>query len=195
MEEGQKEIPVYHTRKILTPSETRYTNIEKILFALVIASRKLRPYFQSHRIFVRTNWPLKQITNNPGASGRMVSWTVELTQFEIHYVPRVAIKAQALADFVTEANFSSKQEREVLYKLWVDVARCKTGAGVGIIIQTPDGRKTNHSIRLEFGVTNNEAEYEALVQGLEMASALGATGSFLKYKVPLFSYLKLSKRM
>ena len=186
MEEGRKEIPVYYTGKILTSSEARYTNIEKILFSLVIASRKLRPYFQSHRIFVRTNWPLKQITNSPGASGRMISWTVELTQFEIHYVPRTAIKAQALADFITEANFSTKEERKVLYKVWVDGARCKTGSGVGVVIQNPDGRKVNYSIRLEFPITNNEAEYEALIQGLEIATALGATGFFFTYKTSFY---------
>lgn len=46
--------------------------------------------------------PIKKSSNKPEATGRMVQWAIELSQFDIEYHPRIAIKAQALADFITE---------------------------------------------------------------------------------------------
>lgn len=49
------------------------TNIEKLALALVIASRKLRPYFQSHGIDVLTNFPLKQVLQKLDATGKLIT--------------------------------------------------------------------------------------------------------------------------
>ena len=49
-----------------------------------------------------TDQPIKKSMNKPEATGRMVQWAIELSQFDIEYHPRTAIKAQALADFITE---------------------------------------------------------------------------------------------
>ena len=61
--------------------------IEKITFALIVASRKLRPYFQANLIIVMTNQPIKKAMNKPEAVGRMVQWDIELSQFDIEYRP------------------------------------------------------------------------------------------------------------
>lgn len=84
-------------------AELGYPKIERVGLALVSAARKLRPYFLSHPVIVRTNFPLNTTLGRVDASGRMMKWAVELGQFEINYEPRVAIKGQALADFQQEA--------------------------------------------------------------------------------------------
>ncbi|XP_077251809.1 uncharacterized protein LOC143891039 [Tasmannia lanceolata] len=69
-----------------------------------MAARKLRPYFQAHTIKVLTDQQLRQVLHKPDTSGRLVKWAVELSEFDIRYMPRPAIKAQVLADFVAECS-------------------------------------------------------------------------------------------
>lgn len=52
--------------------------MEKLTLSLIIASRKLRPFFQGHSIYVLTNFPLKQVLQKPDASGQLLKWAVEL---------------------------------------------------------------------------------------------------------------------
>ena len=83
-------------------AETRYPLIEKWALALVTATRKFRPYFQAHLIVVMTDQPLWHMLLKPYAYGRLVKWSVELSEFDLTYKPREAIKAQALADFMVD---------------------------------------------------------------------------------------------
>uniref|UniRef100_A0A2N9GE62 Uncharacterized protein n=1 Tax=Fagus sylvatica TaxID=28930 RepID=A0A2N9GE62_FAGSY len=138
-EEERRQLPVYYTSRALRGAEERYPPMEKLAFTLVTAARKLRPYFQAHTIVLLTNHPLRKAMNKPDAAGRLIQWSIELSEFDIDYRPRTAIKVQALADFITE--FTSKDDEP-----------------------TED-----------YPTTNNEAEYEALLTGLEMAKVLGAT--------------------
>ena len=82
--------------------------MEKLALALVIATRKMKPYFHLHPVWVLTNYPLRQVLQKPDASGRLLKWAIELSQFEIEFLARLAIKGQALADFIAE--FSHKLE-------------------------------------------------------------------------------------
>ncbi|KAK2998090.1 hypothetical protein RJ639_024889 [Escallonia herrerae] len=91
-------------------AEQRYPNAEKLAFALLIATSKLWPYFQSHTIIVLTDKPLRRILHKPDLSGRLVPWSIELGEFDIHYRPRPSIKGQALADFVVECTFPIEEE-------------------------------------------------------------------------------------
>ncbi|KAL0327794.1 UNVERIFIED_CONTAM: hypothetical protein Sangu_1857400 [Sesamum angustifolium] len=77
-------------------------SIEKMALTLVITARKLRLYFLSYPIRVRTNIPLKQVLGKPKALGRLVKWAIELSEYDISYLPRTTIKAQALAGFVSK---------------------------------------------------------------------------------------------
>ncbi|KAL2475596.1 rve domain-containing [Abeliophyllum distichum] len=81
--------------------------MEKLAYALVMSTRKLRPYFLQHPIEVLSNYPLRQVLQKSDTSGRLVKWTVELGQFELHYRPRTLVKSQALADFVAESSVRS----------------------------------------------------------------------------------------
>ena len=73
-----------------------------IAFALIVASCKLRLYFQVNPILVMTDQPIKKSMNKPEVAGRMVQWAIKLSQFDIKHHPRTTIKAQALVDFITE---------------------------------------------------------------------------------------------
>ncbi|RDX98557.1 Retrovirus-related Pol polyprotein from transposon 17.6, partial [Mucuna pruriens] len=96
------ETAIYFISKTLQGPEKRYQKIERGALALVIASRRLRPYFQSFSIIVRTDLPIQQVLRKPDLAGRMVSWSVQLLEFDISFERRGPIRAQALADFITE---------------------------------------------------------------------------------------------
>ena len=109
-EEAKKQLPVYYVSQAFQGTESNYPRIEKIAFALIIASHKLRQYFQANPILVMTDQPIKKSMNRPEAAGRMVQWAIELSQFDIEYLPRTAIKAQALADFIAEFTFPNEDK-------------------------------------------------------------------------------------
>uniref|UniRef100_A0A2N9FJX9 Uncharacterized protein n=1 Tax=Fagus sylvatica TaxID=28930 RepID=A0A2N9FJX9_FAGSY len=159
-EEERRQLPVYYTSRALRGAEERYPPMEKLAFALVTAARKLRPYFQAHTIVLLTNHPLRKAMNKPDAAGRLIQWSIELSEFDIDYRPRTAIKAQALADFIAE--FTSKDDEPTEY---VEQTSKWT--------MNIDGSSTKDSGG--YPTTNNEAEYEALLLGLNTARILGAT--------------------
>ena len=93
---------MYYTSRALRGAKGRYPLIEKLAFALITASRKLRHYFQVHVINVMMDHSLKKAMNKLEAVGQLIQWAVELSEFDIQYQPRNAIKAQAVADFIAE---------------------------------------------------------------------------------------------
>jgi hypothetical protein len=85
-EENGMQLLVYYTSKAFQGVEERHPAMEKLALALVVATRKLQPYFQAHIIIVLTNPPLRKAKSKPNAS-------IELSEFDIEYRPRQAIKA------------------------------------------------------------------------------------------------------
>ena len=69
---------------------------------MIVASRKLRPYFQANQILVMKDQLVRKSMNKLEATGRMVRWAIELSQFNIEYHPKTIIKAQVLTDFIAE---------------------------------------------------------------------------------------------
>ena len=188
--------PIYYTSKTLLDAETRYLLLEKLALALVSASRKLSHYFQSHTIVVITEHPLRSVFKKADFSGRISKWAVELGQYDIQYRPRTAIKAQILADFIVEfvspnpaptqlgtalgGTGHEPEESEAehsptsAWKIFVDGSSTSRRAGAGIVLQSPEGLVIEQAFTLDFKATNNEAEYEALIAGLNSAQILGA---------------------
>ena len=76
--------------------------MEKMILALVITSRKLRPYFQAHTVEVPTKYQMKHILHKQETFGRLMKWAIELSEFDIRYKPRAIVKWQILADFIIE---------------------------------------------------------------------------------------------
>ncbi|KAL0440299.1 UNVERIFIED_CONTAM: Ribonuclease HI [Sesamum latifolium] len=154
--------------------EERYPQIEKLALALVTAARKLRPYFQSHPMVVLTNHSLKKILADPNISGRMVKWSIELSEHDIEYQPRPTIKAQSLVDFISELTGTEDPKKSKWWKIFVDGSSTSLGSGAGIVIETPQGDRLQYAIKFDFVASNNEAEYEALIAGEKLALAAGA---------------------
>ena len=82
-EERKVQKPVYYTSRALRGAEGRYPLMEKLAFALITASRKLRYYFQAHVIVVITDHSLKKSINKLEAAGRLIQWAIELSEFDI----------------------------------------------------------------------------------------------------------------
>jgi hypothetical protein len=103
-QEGQakKQVPVYFVSEVLSPSKKNYTELEKLLYVVLMASRKLRHYFQTYHIIVPSPQPLKDIMRNKEATGRVGKWDAELNEFTIEYVHRSSIQSQALVNFIAD---------------------------------------------------------------------------------------------
>ncbi|KAI5333485.1 hypothetical protein L3X38_023616 [Prunus dulcis] len=184
--------PIFYTSKALLDAETRYLKLEKLIFSLVVSARKLRPYYQAHQIIVMTEFPLRSILHSPDASQQLMKWAIELSQYDLLYLPKTTIKAQPLADFVVEFTPTAKEEKMVtkskekedntsptdsnlandMWKLHVDGASNHKGSGAGVVIITPDGTLLEQAITLGFSASNNEAKYEALLARLRLAKEL-----------------------
>ena len=94
--------PVYYCSQALRGAKERYPRMEKLILELVTTAQKLHPYFQAHTIEIPTEYPMKQVLHKPETSGRLMKWAIELSEFDIRYKPKTAIKGQILADFVIE---------------------------------------------------------------------------------------------
>jgi len=94
--------PIYFISEVLGESRVRYPHVQNLLYVLLITSRKLRHYFQAHKIKVVSFFPLSDILHNRDTNGRVVKWSVELGALSIEFIPRSTIKSQVLADFIAE---------------------------------------------------------------------------------------------
>ncbi|XP_074364623.1 uncharacterized protein LOC141705630 [Apium graveolens] len=101
---------IKYVNKILHAAELNYLTIVKFALALVMTLRKLRPYFEAHKIEVLKNKPLRNIIHSSKVSGRLIKWAIELEEFDIKYKPRTSIIAQT--DFVVEYFPTTNNEAE-----------------------------------------------------------------------------------
>ncbi|GJV08948.1 reverse transcriptase domain-containing protein, partial [Tanacetum coccineum] len=148
-EREAKQMPIYFVSKALRGPEINYTSMEKLVLALVHASKRLKRYFQVHPIIVITDQPIQQVLSRPEVAGRLQKWSIELGEYAIHYRLRVSVKGQILADFIVERPEEDSldtlmEAEEELPELWI-----------------------------LFDATNNEAEYEDLIAGMRIAEQMG----------------------
>ena len=110
-EENKVQKLVYYANQALHGAEERYPPMEKLAFALVIATCKLKTYFQAHTVIILTEKPLRREISNPKAAGRLTLWAIEFSEFDIQYRSRIAIKGQVVTDFITE--FTNGEDKGV----------------------------------------------------------------------------------
>lgn len=94
--------PVYFVSSLLQGARSRYSSVQKLLFGILMASRKLRHYFQAHKITVVTRLSLQRILHNPDATGRIVEWALELSSFGLKFESTLTIHSRVLVEFIAE---------------------------------------------------------------------------------------------
>ena len=179
--------PVYFVSSVLRDARERYPEIQKLLLGVLIASRKLRHYFEAHRITVVTSYPLERVLHNRSATGRIAEWSLELSGFDLHFANTTSIKSRALADFIAEWTPTPGSEEEAqsslpgnedpeCWTMYFDGSFSIQGAGAGVLLISPTGERLKYVVQMLFDegrATNNTAEYEGLLAGLRAAAGLG----------------------
>ena len=118
-EHSKKQVLVYFVSEALSRSKIYYSEIEKIAYTVLIAARKLKHYFQVHKIRVPTNHPIKEVLQSCRSSGRLKKWAAELSQHYIEFEKRISIKSQVLADFVADWTPSQNPSEEKEQPEWI----------------------------------------------------------------------------
>ena len=141
-----------------------------------MAVKKLRLYFQAHTIIVLTSYPITSILHKLDTSGRLLKWVVELSEADIMYDQRYAIKGQVLADFMVEiSDIRPCDIGEALWILEIDGSSKAAGGGANMVLQPPKGLSIAQAVKFTFLISNNEAEYEALLLRLQVAKELSVS--------------------
>ncbi|GJV28067.1 reverse transcriptase domain-containing protein [Tanacetum coccineum] len=180
-ERDGKQILIYFVSRALRGPEINYTPMEKLVLALVSASKRLKRYFQAHTVIVITDQPIKQMLSNPEVTGRLLKWSFELGKHDIQYRPRTSVKGHILADFIVErpednSEDTLMEDAEELLDPWIlftDGSAYTDGSGAGLILTNPEGIEFTYALRFRFDATKNEAEYEALIAVLKIAEQMG----------------------
>ncbi|XP_075101785.1 uncharacterized protein LOC142177215 [Nicotiana tabacum] len=116
-------------------------------------------------------------------SGRLAKWEIELSEHDIIYQPRTAIKSQVLVDFVADVSTNlvpgAEKELQVFtganpgtWNFFTYGSSNVKAVGLGIVLIPPSGNVIKQAIKY-YQITNNEAEYETVIAGLELARELG----------------------
>jgi len=187
---------IYYLSRTLIGAESRYNPIEKECLALVFAIQKTRHYLvgQTIHVIFRVN-PLRILMTKSGSLNlRLVKWVILLSQYDTRFVPQKAVKGQALTDFLAahpvsensklhedipyEAFESNMISEDEVWQMFFDGAsrigpKGKIITGVGVVFISPQ----NHILPQEFSLTtpcsNNVAEYNVLLIGLQITYEMG----------------------
>jgi hypothetical protein len=168
--------PVYFISEVLGPSKLKYPQVQKLLYVVLLTAHKLHHYFDDHKVIVVTGFPIEDILHNKEAIKRIAKWACELGAHDIEFRPRTAVKTQALVDFVsewTEHQVLDNPEATKVWRMHFDGSLKLQGAGAGILFIAPGGKQLKYALQLLFPASNNAAEYEALIHGLNITVSLG----------------------
>ncbi|XP_035838176.1 uncharacterized protein LOC110921310 [Helianthus annuus] len=179
--------PVYYVSRTLTDPETRYAIMEKLVLALIHASRRLRRYFANHVIHVLTNYNIGNILARPEISGRLAKWAIELGGHNVVFRPRPSIKGQVLADFMTEVpddkdreckamEKAEKKQTEEPWMLYTDGASNEDGAGAGLRYEA---FLAGLRLAIKMGVRHIEAHVDSMLVAGQINGQYEAKGDIM----------------
>ncbi|XP_039685658.1 uncharacterized protein [Medicago truncatula] len=197
-ETGRKEHAIYYLSKKFTECESRYSMLEKTCCALAWAAKRLRHYMINHTTWLVSKMdPIRYIFEKPALTGRIARWQMLLSEYDIEYRSQKAIKGSILADHLAhqpledyrpikfdfpdeeimylkmkdcdEPLFGEGPDPDSVWGLIFDGAVNVYGNGIGAVLLTPKGAHIPFTARLRFDCTNNIAEYEACIMGIEEA--------------------------
>ncbi|CAL2255640.1 unnamed protein product [Prunus armeniaca] len=185
--EYEREQVVHYLSHTLNMAELNYSPIEKLCLALYFAATKLRHYMLPSVVQIISKTDLiKYMLTRPIICSRIGKWTMALSKFTFQYVAHKSVKVQALADFLAHHPAQGqKGELEVeigmtymeknYWTMYFDGSSTETRSGAGVVIESPQGQRWQFAFQLDFKCTNNQAEYEALIIGLEILKEMKAT--------------------
>ena len=106
-----------------------------------------------------------------------------MSEFDIQYRLRTAIKGQVVANFIAEFTLGEGQgtEKVTQWSIHTDGSSNRQADGASVVLHSPVGDMIECMIRLDFPTTNNEVEYEVLIAGLDLAKAVGAENLVIYY--------------
>ncbi|KAK2389329.1 hypothetical protein QL285_062925 [Trifolium repens] len=169
---------VYYHSRVLNDAETRYTAIEKLCLCLYFSCTKLKHYIKPVDVYVYSQFDvIKHMLTKPILHSRIGKWALALTEYSLTYKPLKAVKGQIVADFIVDHSLVEMPQEYVDIQPWIlyfDGSKHKHGTGIGILIISPTKVPTKFKYKINGLCSNNEAEYEALITGLEILKDLGA---------------------
>jgi hypothetical protein len=144
--------PIYFFNEVLFETKKIcYPQVQKLLYAVVLARRKLHHYFDSHPMTVVSSFPLGEIIQSREASRRVAKWAIKLMGETLSFAPKKAIKPQILAGFLAEWTDTQLPMTLIQAELWTmyfDGSLIKTGAGAGLLSISPLGVHLRITIEL-----------------------------------------------
>ena len=158
---------------MLHDTEKCYKMIEKVALTLIPLAQRLKPYFPSHQVLVKTNYPIKQVFEK--------SWTRKKDGGLLHRTFRVWHPVRttrphedAIHDWIFGRIRRKRQTTLDWWILFVDGVSNVKGSGVGTILEGLDNITLEQALKLNFRASNNQANHEALIAGLKLASKVEA---------------------
>jgi ribonuclease HI len=166
--EGKERVVAYLSQKLLDP-ETRYSAAEKLCLCVYYSCTKFQHYLLNAECVVYSKFDvIKHMLSMPILNGRIGKWILALSKFELKFESTKAVKGQIFADFITKHRDPSINLLEITpWALLFDGSSCGKGGGVGILLISTRGEMFEFAIPIQPTVMNNQAEYEALLRGLQ----------------------------
>nr|AAO66577.1 putative GAG-POL precursor [Oryza sativa Japonica Group]AAT77827.1 putative reverse transcriptase [Oryza sativa Japonica Group]ABF96918.1 retrotransposon protein, putative, unclassified [Oryza sativa Japonica Group] len=171
-----KERVVFYLSRRLLDAETRYSPVEKLCLCLYFSYTRLRHYLLSNEYSVICKADVvTYMLSAPILKGKVGKWIFSLTEFDLRYESPKAVKGQAIADFIIEHRDDSIGSVEIVpWTLFFDGSVCTNGCGIGLVIISPRGACFQFAYTIKPYPTNNQAEYEAVLKGLQLLKEVEA---------------------